>query len=64
MWTHSTKWQGDLPEGGKELLEKFAKYAKITGVVFIILGLIGIIFPFVLSMASVVLASYLMIVAG
>ena len=64
MWTHSTKWQGDLPEGGQELLKKFGKYAKITGAVFIILGLIGIIFPFALSIATVAFVSYLMIVAG
>ena len=64
MWTHSAKWQGEVPEDGKELLKKFSKYAKTTGVVFIILGLIGIIFPFVLSIASVVLASYLMVIAG
>ncbi len=64
MWTHSEKWQGKLPQGGKELLERFSKYSKITGVILIILGLIGIIFPLVLSMVTVAFASYLMVFAG
>ena len=64
MWTYSKKWQEDLPPDGKELLKRFGKYAKVMGIVFVILGLIGIIFPLALSIATVAFASYLMIVAG
>jgi len=64
MWTHSTKWQDNLLQSDKDVLEKFRKYAKITGVIFVILGLVGIIFPLVLSIATVSLASYLMILGG
>ncbi len=64
MWTHSDKWQEKLPQGGKELLEKFGKYARITGVILVVLGLVGIIFPYALSIATVAFVSYLMIVAG
>ena len=64
MWTHSTKWQKNLSLSDKDVLEKFRKYAKITGVIFVILGLIGIIFPLALSIATVAFASYLMIIGG
>ncbi len=64
MWTHSTKWQDNLPQEGKDLLQKFSKYSKITGIIFVILGLIGIIFPLAISMATVVFVAYIMAIAG
>jgi len=50
----------------KELLlvEKYKKQAKIAGVLFIVLGLIGIIYPAVTSFAVVIFVSWLMLIAG
>jgi len=47
-----------------ELLKKFGEHAKIAGVVFIILGLIGVIFPVFVSYATVIFVSWLMLLAG
>lgn len=46
------------------LLEKYKKQAKIAGVLFMLLGLIGIVFPAVSSFAVVIFVSWLMLVAG
>jgi uncharacterized membrane protein HdeD (DUF308 family) len=64
MWTHSLRWQDNLSDDQKSLLKKFSKYSKITGIVFIVLGAIGIVFPFIISMVTVAFVSYLMVVAG
>ena len=50
----------------KELLlvNKYKKQAKIAGVIFIVLGLIGIIYPAVTSFAVVIFVSWLMLIAG
>ncbi len=46
------------------LLGKYKKQAKTAGIIFIVLGLIGAIFPVVTSFAVVVFISWLMLVAG
>lgn len=46
------------------LLEKFAKYAKITAFIFIVLGLIGIIYPVFMTLATVTFVAWLMLIAG
>jgi len=48
----------------KMLVEKFGKNAKIAGVLFIILGLIGIFFPIFTSYTTVIVISWLMLFAG
>ncbi len=46
------------------LLGKYKKQAKIAGVVFMILGLIGALFPMFASFATVIFVSWLMLFAG
>jgi uncharacterized membrane protein HdeD (DUF308 family) len=47
-----------------DLFSKLSKYAKISGVIFILLGLIGIFFPVFTSFATVVFVSWLMLLSG
>ena len=46
------------------LLQKFGKYAKTAGVIFMILGVIGILFPIFTSYAVVIFVAWLMLLAG
>lgn len=48
----------------KGLMDKLQKYAKVGGVVFIILGMIGILFPTFMTISTVFFVSYLMLFAG
>ena len=45
----------------EELREKFSKYGKIYGVVFIILGLAGIIFPEIMSLSTAMFFGWLLL---
>jgi len=54
-------WKYPLEE---ELFSKFQKYTKVAGALFILLGLIGIIYPAVIALATVTLISWLMMFAG
>ncbi|MDD5405424.1 MAG: DUF308 domain-containing protein [Sulfurovaceae bacterium] len=47
-----------------ELFVKFGKYAKITGVIFFILGLAGIFAPVFMTMITVAFVAWLMLFAG
>ncbi|MBL0721727.1 MAG: DUF308 domain-containing protein [Sulfurovum sp.] len=47
-----------------KLIDTFGKNAKIAGVIFIILGFIGILFPILFSYATVVFISWLMLFTG
>ena len=63
MW----KWNDNLNAEmniNKNLIDSFTKYSKVGGILFIILGLIGIVFPIVMSLTTLAFVSYLMIVAG
>jgi len=51
-------------EGEKEVFEKLKKHAKVAGIIFILLGLVGIFFPVFMTMATVVFVSWLMLFAG
>ena len=51
-------------ENGNELLEKFSKNSKIFGIVFIVLGLIGIFFPVFISIGSAILFGWLLLLSG
>lgn len=46
------------------LLQKFGKYAKTAGAIFIVLGLVGILFPIFTSYAVVIFVAWLMLLAG
>lgn len=63
MW----KWNENLNiemNINKNLVDSFKKYSKIGGTLFIILGIIGIVFPIVMSLTTLAFVSYLMIAAG
>jgi len=51
-------------EMNKALINKFKKYSKIGGILFIILGLIGILFPTFMSLSTLAFVSYLMLFSG
>jgi len=51
-------------EENKELLEKFSKYSKIYGVIFIILGLVGIFFPGIMSLTTALFFGWLLLFSG
>lgn len=48
----------------EDLFQKYANYAKITGIVFILLGLIGIVNPVIMTLGTVTLVAWLMLSAG
>jgi len=48
----------------KELLETFSKSSKIYGVIFLLLGLSGIIFPYVMSITTAVIFSWLLLLSA
>ena len=49
---------------GKDVMEKFAKTSKISGVIFLLLGLLGILFPTVMSLATAYFISCLFIISA
>ncbi len=60
MWHYKTT-EVDI---NNTLIDKFKKYAKIGGVVFILLGLVGIFFPTYMTFGTLAFVSYLMLFAG
>jgi len=48
----------------KEYLEKFAKTSKIAGVIFIILGMIGILYPTFMSVTTAYFLAWLLLFSG
>ena len=48
----------------QEVLEKLSKHSKIAGVIFLILGGIGIIYPAIMTMLTVTFVSWLLLFAG
>ncbi|RUM74731.1 MAG: hypothetical protein DSZ10_01080 [Sulfurovum sp.] len=45
----------------KEMLEKFSKYSKIYGVIFLLIGLAGMFYPTVMSVATALFYGWLLI---
>ncbi len=63
MW----KWHKNLNlemNINKNLVDNFKKHAKISGIIFIILGILGIIFPPALTLTTVVVVATVMFIAG
>ncbi len=48
----------------KDYLEKFRKTSKVTGVIFIILGIIGIIYPVFMSVTTAYFLAWLLLFSG
>ena len=45
----------------KELLQRFSKYSKTIGIIFILLGLGGVFFPQIMSLATAIFYGWLML---
>jgi len=54
-------WKYPLQE---ELFDKFQKYSKIAGIIFLILGLVGILYPAFMTLATVTFIAWIMMFAG
>ena len=63
MWNWNSKVSAEI-NINQNLIENFKKYAKISGSIFILLGLTGIIFPEFMSITTLVFVTYLMLFAG
>jgi len=50
--------------GNTQELEKFSKYTKIYGVIFILLGLVGIFFPGLMSITTAIFFGWLLLFSG
>jgi len=63
MW----KWHENLNvemDINKNLVDNFKKHAKIGGSILVLMGIVGIIFPQLMSITTVMLVAYLMMFAG
>ena len=61
MWNSNLSPEMNL---NKNFVNSFKKYATISGIIFIILGSIGIVFPVFMTFTTVVFVVYLMLFAG
>ena len=48
----------------EDITEKFAKYSKIYGIIFMLLGLLGILFPNIMSVSSALFIGWIMLFSG
>ncbi len=53
-----------FPDPHKELIDRFSKNSKIAGAVFIVLGLVGILFPVFMSVTSALFFGWLLLFTG
>jgi len=63
MWNWNSALSPEM-NINKNLVDNFKKYAKISGILFIILGIAGIFFPYFMSFTTLAFVSYLMLFAG
>ena len=57
-------WSYSILLADKETAKRLKKYSTVTGVIFILLGLIGIAYPYFLSVTAVLFFAYLMLLTG
>jgi len=48
----------------KKLLEQFSQYSKVTGIIFMILGVLGITFPVIMSLTTAYFVAWLLLFSG
>jgi len=63
MWNWNSKVNAEI-NINQNLIDNFRKYSKISGSMFVLLGLAGIIFPSFMSLTTLVFVTYLMLFAG
>ncbi len=57
-------WHNQLIEMNTELAQKFKKYTFIVGIVFSLLGIAALIYPFFMALVSAAFVAWFMIFAG
>ena len=57
-------WNYSMLPSDLDILPKYSKYAIIIGIVFALLGLVGIIYPFYASVVAMAFVAWLMILGG
>ncbi len=57
-------YQSYLKDKNREFLEKFSKHSKIAGVIFLLLGLVGIFYPVVMSLTTAYFVAFLFLLSG
>lgn len=53
-----------FPDPHKELIDRFSKNSKIAGIIFLLLGLVGIVFPVFMSVTSALFFGWLLLFTG
>ncbi len=54
----------DVKNAHFDFLQKFAKNSKIAGIIFILLGLVGIVFPTFMSLTSAIFFGWILLFSG
>ncbi len=54
----------DLKSSQFDILNRFSKNSKTAGIIFIVLGLVGIIFPLFMSVTSAILFGWILLFSG
>ena len=57
-------YQSYFKDKNKEFLEKFAKHSKVAGVIFLLLGLVGVFYPVVMSLTTAYFVAFLFLLSG
>ncbi len=57
-------YQSYLKDKNREFLEKFSKHSKIAGVIFLLLGLVGIFYPVIMSLTTAYFVAFLFLLSG
>jgi len=63
MWNWNNNLNAEM-NINKNLVDNFKKYATISGIMFIVMGVVGILYPVIMTYSSLVFIAYLMLVAG
>jgi len=63
MWNWNNNLNAEM-NINKNLVDNFKKNATISGILFIIIGAVGVFFPVVMTYSSLIFVAYLMLVAG
>ena len=63
MWNWNSNLNVEM-NINQNLIDNFKKYAKISGSIFVLFGLVGIIFPEFMSLTTLAFVTYLMLFAG
>jgi len=63
MWNWNNNLNAEM-NINKNLVDNFKKNATISGILFIVIGLVGILYPVIMTYSSLVFIAYLMLLAG